>query len=273
MTTTPYAPQTAPGRWISAAELARESGLREDLVQRFMPADTTGPAPMYSAGAVPLAKYVKRLTDMGTPASAIDTAVRELHNNTGAMMQISLTAPVAPSRRGRILAISGAAAAAALIVGGVIGGLIGSDTRDTAAAPAPAPVTVTAEAPPEKINVNIPSTADPACQEWAPIVDSYNGKQSAWTKTDPNLAAQQWSPEQRALSLSMIPVMQAEAADMRMLASKARDPYLASLMSGQAVYEDEYASRLANYQPSDHRFWDAVISFSGAVKAVCTATR
>lgn len=267
---TTYAP--APGRWISAAELARESGLREDLVQRFMPADTTGPAPMYSAGAVPLAKYVKRLTDMGTPASAIDAAVRELHNNTGAMMQISLAAPVAPSRRGRILAISGAAAAAALIIGGVIGGLIGAGARD-AAPTASAPVTVTAEAPPVKINVNIPSSADPACQEWAPIVDGYNAKQSAWTKTDPNLSAQQWSPEQRALSLSMIPVMQAEAADMRMLASKARDPYLASLMSGQAVYEDEYASRLANYQPSDHRFWDAVISFSGAVKAVCTATR
>lgn len=264
---TTYAPQTAPGRWISAAELARESGLREDLVQRFMPADTTGPAPMYNAGAVPLAKYIKRLTDMGTPASAIDAAVRELHNNSGAMMQISLAAPEAPSRRGRILAISGAAAATALIIGGVIGGLVGSGTRD-AAPTAAAPVTVTAEAPPQP-NAVIPSSADPVCGEWGALNDSYRAKRADWVQTDPNIPADQWSPQQRALTMAVIPVMKDEAADLRRLSEQAADPELKMLLRSAALYEGTFADRLPNYVVADHKYWAAATDFGDAVNSYC----
>ncbi len=268
--TTSYAPPAA-GRWISAAELAHESGLREDLVVRFMPADQSGPAPMYAAAIVPLAKYIKKLADLNAPASAIHAAVRDLQNNPGATFQLGMAAESGKTRPGRVPAMIGGAAAVALIVGGIAGGLIGAGTHNQTAAPPAAPVTVTAAAP--TILATVPTTPDPACGDWARIVDEYNGKQAAWTKTDPSLSADQWSPEQRSLTLSMIPVMHAEAADMRRLAGQARDPYLAGLMSGQAAYEEEYAGRLANYQPSDHKFWDAVISFSGAVKAECTATR
>ncbi|MCA2338430.1 hypothetical protein [Mycobacterium avium] len=264
---TTYAPQTAPGRWIRAAELARESGLREDLIQRFMPADTTGPVPMYSAGAVPLAKYIKRLTDMGTPASAIDAAVRELHNNSGAMMQISLAAPEAPSRRGRLLAISGAAAAAALMIGGVIGGLINIGGRD--AAPAAAPVTVTAEAP--SADVRVPTTPDPVCAEWSPMNDSYQQKRQAWLKTDPNIAADQWSPEQRSLTTAVIPIMNAEAQDLIRLAGKAADPVLQYNLQMEAQYQKLFASRLPNYTPADQRLWQAANDFSNAVNSLCYA--
>lgn len=266
---TTYAPQTAPGRWISAAELARESGLREDLIQRFMPADTTGPAPMYNAGAVPLAKYIKRLTDMGTPASAIDAAVRELHNNSGAMMQISLAAPEAPSRRGRLLAISGAAAAAALIIGGVIGGLIGSGTRDTAAPTAPAPVTVTAEALP--VDVSVPTSADPVCAQWAPMNDGYLAKLSPWLKTDPAVPADQWSPEQRQITSAVIPVMNSEAKELAGLADKASDPVLKSMLQVQSEYISTFASRLSNYSPADQRLWQAANDFGNAVNSRCYA--
>jgi hypothetical protein len=62
-----------------------------------------------------------------------------------------------------------------------------------------------------------------------------------------------------------------ESADMRRLAGQAQDPFLALLMQAQAVYEEPFASRLPNYQPSDDRLWKAVIAFSGAVKAACTA--
>lgn len=266
---TTFAPQTAHGRWISAAELAHESGLREDLVRRFMPADTTGPAPMYSAGAVPLAKYLKRLTDMGTPAPAVDAAVRELHNNSGAMMQISLAAPVAPSRRSRTLAISGAAAAATLIIGGVIGGLIGSGARDTAAPTAPAPATVTAAAPP--IDVSVPAAADPVCAQWAPMNDGYLAKLAPWLKTDPAVPAAQWSSEQQQATSGAIQVMNAEAKDLAGLADKASDPVLKSMLKVQSEYISAFASRLPNYSPTDQRLWQAANDFGNAVNSRCYA--
>lgn len=177
--------------------------------------------------------------------------------------------PAATNQRRQLLTVAAAAAAAALIIGGVIGGLIGYNNRGTA--PASAPTTVTAQAPLTGLTPTLAAKPDPVCAEWAPLLDSYNAKMETWTKTDPTIPAERWSPDQRALSVSLIPELQAEAADMRRLADKAEDPYLASLFRGQAMYEEEYAERIPNYDPSDHRLWRAVISFSGAVKAVCSA--
>ncbi|MCH9735149.1 MAG: hypothetical protein K0U78_11450, partial [Actinomycetia bacterium] len=203
----------------------------------------------------------------GVPAEAIDAAVRDITNSEGAAagdQNHSIS-----QYRGKVLAVAGAAAAVALIIGGVIGGLIGYNNRGTT--PAAAPVTVTAQAPVTGLTPTLADKPDPVCAEWAPLLDSYNAKMKTWTKTDPTIPAKRWSTEQRELSLSIIPELQAEAADMRRLADKAEDPYLASLLRGQAMYEAEYAERIPNYDPSDHRLWRAVISFSGAVKALCSA--
>ncbi|WP_099250293.1 hypothetical protein, partial [Mycobacterium sp. shizuoka-1] len=223
--------------------------------------------PRYNPHHVALAGTVKQMTDAGAPADAIDAAVRDLLQRPDLTAGAPLTR--SPKRRnGQLLTVAGITAAIALLIGGVIGGLIGSGNRNTTTA-APAPVTITAEAPVADLSA-IPATPDPVCAEWSPLLDSYNAKQAAWTKTDPSVPAAEWTAEQRELSLRMVPVLRAEADDMRRLADKADDPYLAGLMRGQAVYEDEYADRLAtNYEPSDHRLWNAVIAFSGTVKAVC----
>ena len=120
----------------------------------------------------------------------------------------------ATRRRGLWLAAAGTAAVA-LLVGGVIGGLIGygNGHRDNGAqtTAAPPPATVTAPAP-VQVNPAIPTTADPVCAQWAPLLDSYNAKDEAWTKTDPNIPADQWSPDRRAANMAIVPVMKAEAA-------------------------------------------------------------
>ena len=269
---TTYAPAgTAPGHWISAAELAHESGLREELVVRFMPSNNSGPAPMYNTAIVPLAKYVKQLADLNAPASAVDAAVRELHNNPSAATQLTLAAPARGTPRHRALTIAGAAAAAALILGGIVGGLIGAGTHnDQAPSPAhAAPVTVTATAPP--ISAAVPTRPDPVCAEWNPIATEYATKQEAWGKTDPNVPASQWSPEERALNIDIVPVLRAQAIDMRHLAAKATDPVLRTVMLEQASYEDAYADRLPDYQPADKALWEATVRFSSAVNSMCTA--
>ncbi|WP_421840740.1 hypothetical protein [Mycobacterium sp.] len=268
------APQTEPDPGISAAELAHKSGLREHLVQLFIPADTSGSVPVYRAGAVPLAKYVKRLTDIGTPTSAIEAAVNELHNNPGALLQISLAAREAPSRRSRRFSISGVAAAVALIVAGVIGGLIGAASGDSsppAAAPPTVtmPVTVTAKAPP--IDVSVPKLADPVCAKWAPINKKYRAKLSAWLKTDSRVPAKRWSPEQRAVTLAVVPVLNSEAKDLAVLADKASDPVLKVVLRVQAKYISLFASRLPKYAPADRRLWQAGIDFGNAVNSRCYA--
>jgi len=137
-----HAPPT--GRLMTAQEVAAETGLRPDLVTRFVPHVASPSGPLYNAQNLAAAHRVKQLTDVGTPAEAIEGAVRDIANSGGmdaAANQVQSTGP----RRGKILAAAGAAAAVALIIGGVIGGLIGYNNRGTA--PSAAPVTVTAQAP------------------------------------------------------------------------------------------------------------------------------
>lgn len=269
---TTYAPPTsATGRWMTLQEVARESGLREDLVSRFVPHMDTPTGPLYSAHHLGIARLVKQLTEMRLPYEAIDVTVRDAVNRPDAQFGIAL-AQVRPntSTRRKLWTVAGAAAAVALIVGGVIGGLIGygNGGGDTTAAPA---VTVTAEAPPAQISATIPATPDPVCAEWNPIATDYASKQAEWAKTDPNVPAAQWSPQERALNMGIIPVLRDQAADMRRLAEKAEDPLLRALLESQAVYEEAYANRLPNYQPNDQRLWQAAINFSSAVNSLCTA--
>lgn len=268
MTTYPPAPS---GRWISATELAHASGLTEDLVHRFMPANTSGPAPLYSEAQVPLARHIKNLTELGTPAAAVDTAVRELRDNPAAQEQLNHTATtVVRTRRNKALAIVGAAAAAALILGGVVGAVIGSSTSEPASAPVTAaPVTVTAAAP--TISATVPTVADPVCAEWAPATSNYLAKQKGWLNTDPNIPADHWSPEQRAQTTEVIPVLKSEAEDLNKFADKATNPVLQSLLKTQSQYISLFASRLPTYVPGDDRLWQAANDFGNAINSMCYA--
>ncbi len=262
MTTHP--PQT--GTWLTAHEIAAQTGLRLDLVTRFVPHVDSPSGPLYNAQHLAVARHVKQLVDANVCAESIDAAVRDISNSEGvaAFNHGQSTGP----RRGKILAAAGAAATVALIIGGVIGGLIGYNNRGTA--PTAAPVTITAEAvPPEPPAV--PSKPDPVCAEWGPMATDYTSKQVEWSKGDPAVPASRWSSEERAENMAIIPVLRAQADDMRKLADRAQDPVLRSLLQSQAAFEDAYADRLPVYEPGDQRLWQAAINFSSAVKSQCTA--
>ena len=77
--------------------------------------------------------------------------------------------------------MAGAAAAVALIIGGVIGGLIGYNNRGTTPAAAPVTVTADVEPPLPTFAVNV----DPVCDEWGVLNDEYRGKRAEWTGTAP----------------------------------------------------------------------------------------
>ena len=260
---------TATPAWMSRTELAQASGLREDLVARFIPAADTPTGPMYAAQQLALAVYVKELTDHNLPPAAVEDKVREFLTRPATPAPTPIIPKPAARRRGPSAAIGGTAAAA-LLLGGIIGGLIGAGRTDSSTATAAAP-TVTVEAPAPQFNPTIPVTPDPVCAEWAPIADSYAAKQKDWGSRggDPTLPASTWTPDQVALNLGILPVLRDQVADLNRLADKAQDPFLAGLLRAQAMYEEAFIPRLPNYQPSDRPLWQAVYDFSGAVRAAC----
>ncbi len=68
----------AAAPWMSRVELAQASGLREDLVARFIPATDTPNGPMYPAQQMALAVYVKELTDHNLPGMSGTELARAL---------------------------------------------------------------------------------------------------------------------------------------------------------------------------------------------------
>ncbi len=254
------------GTLLSSADLAQASGLREDLVARFIPGTETPTGRIYPADRIAVAIMVKEMTDAGAPAPVIDGRVRAHLINQPQAAALPPPPQHTVTRRTLWTAVT-SAAAAALLIGGVAGGLVDNKSADTAGA---AP-TVQAAAPTTQSD---PSSPDPVCAEWGPLANASTAKQLKWGETDPTIPGSAWTPEQKALSLQVAAVMHDQAADLRRLADKATDPFWASLMREQALYEDAFASRLGpNYQSSDHVLWQAAVSYSSAVRATCLTAR
>lgn len=285
--------EDVPGHWLTAAEIARASQLREDLVERFLPAGQPQ-TNLYGRDLVSVARFVKVLTDLGTPTAAVEVAVAELRARPDAAFNVALRGGGGAGRwplgskltgsRPRTLKAIGVTTAAALLVGGVVAVAVSrhDDEQSTAgptrpsAKPVPAEVvasTVTDEPGSRSAQSFASPKPDPVCSQWQRASVGYDGKQQSWVKTDHRVPASRWSPKQRAVTLAVVPVMRQEAAELRALADKSTDPLLTGLLRAQSRYVDNYATKLPKFEPRDHANWTAATAMDGAVKAVCSTPR
>lgn len=286
--------EDVPGHWLTAAEIARASRLRADLVERFLPA-VPPPENLYSRDLVSVARFVKALTDLGTPTAAVEVAVSELRARPDAAFGVALGSGSAGGRwplsgrggagRARAWKAIGATAAAALLVGGVATVTLSGHEEPPTAAGGPAPATAAAPVPAEVVSAATGTTAaqpaqafaaakpDPACAQWQRVSAGYDTKRQPWAKTDHRVSAARWTPRQRSVTLAVIPVLREEAAELRRLADKAKDPLLSGLLRAQSRYVETYAAKLPKFEPGDQVHWTAATAMGGAVKAVCSTPR
>lgn len=175
-------------------------------------------------------------------------------------------------RPSRLLTPIRVATIIALLVGGLAGFLIGKGAGSGHPIPAATPSTVTVPGPPQPVQPAIPAATDVVCATWALATNDYRTKEDDWAKTDPSIPASQWSPQQRAITLNVIPVLRQEAADLRGFAAKASDPTLRFLMQLEAAYQEAFADRLPNYTPpGDQLLWQAAINASVMINSQCYA--
>jgi hypothetical protein len=112
---------------LTPTELAQASGLREDLIARFIPAASTPTGPLYAAQQMALAVYVKELTDHNLPPAAVEDKVREFLTRPATPIPPPIIPK--PAARRRLWAAIGGTATAALLLGGVIGSISVPATR------------------------------------------------------------------------------------------------------------------------------------------------
>ncbi len=258
---------TGVGTLFSSADIAQASGLREDLVVRFVPGVDGPSGRMYTADRITVAVLVKDLTTAGAPAAAIDAQVRDFFTQPPAPLPRFTAKPAAVTRRTMWSAVGGTAAAA-MLIGGLLGGLLNSPSNSIGVLPAS---TVTAAAPTPELDPIVPAAPDPVCAKWAPIADAGHAATVEWGSKggDPGLPASSWTPEQRALNENTVGILQRQSQDLRRLADESSDKFLAALLRAQANYQAQFASRLMTYTPSDQALWQAALDYGAAIRSTC----
>ena len=136
-----------------------------------------------------------------------------------------------------------------------------------AAAPSTAPAPPGNPASPERF---IPQ-AGPTCSQWVPAESALQVDTQAWLALDPNILADSWTPEQRAV----------QERTGALLAESAATLEAAGRGSGTAVFEDfatlaaqyfrAYAAAVPSYAAGDHYLALAGLRLDNLVSAACQA--
>lgn len=255
--TNPGAPDA---QWMTLQDVAAATGLPPAHITQFVPATNTFEGPRYDPFQVALARVVRRLTSEGAPEGAIHSTVADLSRRPYADVVAAAGPPVAARKQKNSKVGLAVGALAALVVAGLIGGFIG------------AVIEVPVPAKSGQVEAAIPTSPDAVCAEWAVVNDNYLSKRAEWAKTDPTIPATQWTDKQRTLSMSMVPVLKANASDLERLGNEATNPVLKMTLQMQAMYMNLFAERLPNYTPpEDQRLWQASTDFGNASNSMCYA--
>lgn len=114
-------------------------------------------------------------------------------------------------------------------------------------------------------------TGNSICTDWVSDLSAYSAATTEWEKTDANIPASQWSPEQKALNDAVGPIMTTYADKFEQLGRRSANPTLEdfAVLSGQ--YTRAYVRGISSYVPSD-QYLDSASSYSsGVVRAACQA--
>ncbi|WP_166907485.1 hypothetical protein [Mycobacterium sp. DL440] len=104
------------------------------------------------------------------------------------------------------------------------------------------------------------TSTNPVCAEWEPSAIKFDADTAEWRQIDPNLPADKWNPEQRALSDAAIPLMFANADTMERMGRQSKNAVLEDVAVLAAQYQRGFANALPNYRLADN-FLSAVTSY------------
>lgn len=146
----------------------------------------------------------------------------------------------------------------------------GSASARAGLAPAAQPPTVPASEPTDQ-PVTFMGQADPMCTQWRSLVSNYTNDFAAWRATDQNVAADRWSPQQRAINDAVAPRMVAFANESEAVARGTSNAVLQDLATLAAQYRRAYAAALPTYVPADANLIRTASGIVVAIDDACAA--
>nr|WP_233272311.1 hypothetical protein [Mycolicibacterium smegmatis] len=89
------------------------------------------------------------------------------------------------------------------------------------------------------------------CGEWDSLVSKFSEDTKAWRAIDKNIAAKDWTPEQKRLNDEVVPVMLASADEMERLGRASGNPTLEDVAVLAAQYRRGFVTTLPTYTSAD----------------------
>lgn len=110
------------------------------------------------------------------------------------------------------------------------------------------------------------------CRDWNAMVEQFGAAAADWTEqTDPNIPSVDWSPEQRALYLGVIPAMQNVADESEHLGFQSGNPIAADFAALSAQYRRAYIQAVPSYGPADTYLGNAASELLSLTDQACRA--
>lgn len=115
------------------------------------------------------------------------------------------------------------------------------------------------------------TTPDSVCSDLNPTLDQLlqNPVFKSWLNTDPKIPLSSWSPEQRALTDAVVPVMASTADALEKLATRSSNAIVQDFISLGVQYRRVYIAALPTYQPSDDSIYAAGQYAPGIMLGAC----
>lgn len=138
-------------------------------------------------------------------------------------------------------------------------------------APGPAPDAVAPIGNPEHPEPFLTSQ-DPVCPDWKTSADQFSSDTATWRQIPPDIPAGKWTPEQRALSDAVVPIMQQSADSMEELGRRSENANLQDFALLAAQYRRAFASSLPTHTRADSYLYNAAARAGAVVYTACAAS-
>jgi len=115
------------------------------------------------------------------------------------------------------------------------------------------------------------ASPDSVCSDWLSAYRQFDTDSMDWRKVDPNKAATEWTPEEKALNDAVVRLMTAFADRAEAIGIRSENPVLQDWAVLSAQYRRAYVRAIPAYTPADNYLVSTSTYLAQAINTACLA--
>jgi hypothetical protein len=116
------------------------------------------------------------------------------------------------------------------------------------------------------------TSSNPVCSDWTSELSQFDADTAGWRALDPQIPADQWTAEQKAVNDAVLPVMSAHAESLERLARQSDNAVFEDVGVLSALYQRAFVKAIPTYTVADNYLSEAATFLSSSINAACKAT-